>query len=60
MSSQSYNFKRFWYPRTSKIDLSDDGYLYDPESKYGYIYSPDVVPFEYIMSIPCLVLLGEL
>jgi len=59
MSSQSYNFKRFWYPRTSKIDLSDDGYLYDPESKYGYIYSPDVVPFEYIMSIPCLVLLGE-
>ena len=59
MSNQIYNFKRFWYPITSELDLSDGGYLYDPESKYGDIYNLDVVPFESIMDIPCLVLLGE-
>lgn len=41
------------------INLSYDGFLYDPESEYGHIHNPDVVPFESIMSIQCLVLLGE-
>jgi hypothetical protein len=59
MSSQNYNFKRFWHPIISRINLSDGGFLYDPESEYGHIYNPDSVPFESIMSIPCLVLLGE-
>lgn len=59
MSNQNYNFKRFWHPRKSRINLSDGGFLYDPESEYGSIYNPDVVTLESIMSIPCLVLLGE-
>ena len=59
MSDKRYNWKRFWYPRTGIIDLSDRGYLYDPDSEYGHIYNPDVVPFESIETVPCLVLLGE-
>lgn len=39
--------------------MSDGGYLYDPDSKRGHSYNPDVVPFESIAEIPCLILLGE-
>ncbi|RZB29290.1 MAG: hypothetical protein AEth_01258 [Candidatus Argoarchaeum ethanivorans] len=59
MSDERYNWKRFWCPRTDNIDLSDRGYLYDPDSEYGHIYNPDVVTFESIETIQCLVLLGE-
>jgi len=59
MSSQAYDWKRFWCPRTGSINLSDGGYLYDPESEFGRIYNPDVVPFESLASVPCLALLGE-
>jgi len=59
MSDKQYNWKRFWCKRTDNIDLSDRGYLYDPDSEDGYIYNPDVVPFESIETVPCLVLLGE-
>jgi len=54
-----YSWKRFWCPRDGKINLSDGGYLYDPESKFGDIYNPDVVPFDSITGSPCLALLGE-
>lgn len=59
MSSQIHNWKRFWCPRGGGITLSDGGYLYDPDSKWGHIYNPDVVPFESIANVPCLALLGE-
>jgi hypothetical protein len=59
MSDKRYNWKRFWHPRTGNIDLSDRGYLYDPDSEYGHIHNPDAVPFESIETVPCLVLLGE-
>jgi predicted NACHT family NTPase len=59
MTNDNYNFKRFWYSRASQIKLSDDGFLFDPESEYGHIHNPDVVSFESIMSIKCLALLGE-
>ena len=59
MSSQIYDWKRFWCPREGNINLSDGGYLVDPESKYRKIENPDVVPFESIAQTPCLVLLGE-
>lgn len=59
MANQIYNWKRFWCSRTSSINLSDGGYLCDPDSSWRGIYSPDVVPFESISKIPCLVLLGE-
>ncbi len=59
MSNQIYNWKRFWCPRTGSFDLSDGGYLTDPDSEWGHIYNPDAKSFESITTIPCLVLLGE-
>ncbi|MDI6781613.1 MAG: hypothetical protein QME49_05890 [bacterium] len=53
------NWKRFWCPRGANINLSDGGYLSDPDSKWGHILNPKVVPFESIDKIPCLALLGE-
>lgn len=54
-----YNWKRFWCPREGKLNLSDSGYLWDPDSEFGSIYNPDVVPFGSISNVPCLALLGE-
>ena len=59
MPPKIYNWKRFWCPREGKLNLSDDGYLWDPDSEFGSIYDPDVVPFESISKFPCLALLGE-
>ncbi len=59
MGSVHYSWKRFWCPRQGVVGLSDDGFLYDPESdSFKYINS-NVVSFESISSTPCLVLLGE-
>jgi predicted NACHT family NTPase len=59
MAEQLYDWKRFWCPRSSQINLGDRGYLTDPESKYGKYANPDLVGLEAIADIPCLVLLGE-
>jgi predicted NACHT family NTPase len=59
MSQYIYNWKRFWCLRTGNVNLTDGGYLFDPDSEYGKIYNPDVVSFESIAEIPCLILLGE-
>lgn len=59
MPQQTYNWKRFWCPRTGRISLSDYGYLYSPDAEYGKQLNPDVIPFAEMASIPCLVLLGE-
>ncbi|WP_433709078.1 NACHT domain-containing protein [Paenibacillus illinoisensis] len=59
MNDHFFSWKRFWCPRTSTINLSDGGYLYNPESEYGHIYNEHVVPFDKIAQIPCLILLGE-
>jgi predicted NACHT family NTPase len=59
MANQLYNWKRFWCPRTSRFDLSDGGYLSDPEVEWNAIQNPDTVPFASIATTPCLALLGE-
>ena len=41
------------------MNLSDSGYLFDPDSEFGNIYNPDVFPFEKIAKFHCLGLLGE-
>lgn len=56
---EKFPWKRFWCPTEGKLQLDDDGYLLEPEGEYGYLLNPDVVPFEKIKDIPCLVLLGE-
>jgi hypothetical protein len=59
MSQQVYDWKRFWCPRSSQINLGDRGYLIDPESEYGKHANPELVGLEAIANLPCLVLLGE-
>ncbi len=59
MSKKIYKWKRFWCPRDTQIDLSDQGYLVDPDSEYGKHANPKLVGMEAIADIPCLVLLGE-
>src|SRR5437870_2389272 len=54
-----YGWKRFWCPRDGAINLSDMGFLSDPEGERGRILNPYVVPYTSIAGIPCLVLLGE-
>src|ERR1700723_686792 len=57
--SQFYEWVRFWCPRSGKRDLSDDGFLTNPESDLGEILNADLVPFSRISSTSCLVLLGQ-
>ena len=59
MSDHLYNWKRFWCPREGSFSLGDSGYLTDPESKWGKELQPQVVAFDNIQTIPCLLLLGE-
>ena len=54
-----YKWKRFWYPHGTDINLSDYGYLPDPESDRQHFYNPKIVSFEALANIPCLVLIGE-
>ena len=59
MADQIYNWKRFWCPRSGRINLGDRGYLIDPDSEWGYYHNHDLVSFEKIAELPCLILLGE-
>ncbi len=59
MSNQHYNWKRFWCPRSGRINLGDDGYLLNPDTEWGKEYNSDLVIFETISHLPCLALLGE-
>lgn len=59
MQGIKYEWKRFWCPRLKNISLSDEGYLYDPDCKWGHLYNPHVVSFESISKVQCLGLLGE-
>ncbi|QFS52804.1 NACHT domain-containing protein [Nostoc sphaeroides] len=59
MLNQDYEWKRFWCPRSGRINLADGGYLCNPEEKWGKIYNPDLVTFDAISHFSCLALLGE-
>jgi predicted NACHT family NTPase len=59
MTEQVYNWKRFWCLRSQSISLGDDGYLHDPDEKWGKLYNPHLVTFEEISHLQCLALLGE-
>ena len=59
MTYQVYEWARFWCPLSGIMNLLDDGYLYDPYEKWGRAYNPDLVTFENISNMRCLVLLGE-
>jgi predicted NACHT family NTPase len=59
MSKKIYDWKRFWCPRNAQIDLSDRGYLVDPESEWGRYGNSELVRLETVADTRCLILLGE-
>lgn len=59
MDQVIYRWKRFWCKWEGKYLLTDDGYLYDPESERFGDRCPDVVSFQSISNNHCLILLGE-
>jgi len=59
MSGKAYSWQRFWCPREGAYSLADGGFLYDPDSEHGHAMNPNVVKFQDIIEVPCLVLLGE-
>jgi len=59
MAKQTYNWKRFWCPPAGHVNLSDSGFLVDPDGPHGASLNPDVVPWDSVSQSACLILLGE-
>src|SRR3990167_5740391 len=59
VSDIRFNWERFWYPRGSSLNLSDDGFLPDPYSAHGRIANPKLVSLSKIHEAKALVLLGD-
>src|SRR5215217_4236340 len=59
MRTKSYGWKRFWCPRDGSINLTNSGYLADPDEPYGNHFNPALHPFREVAKLPCLALLGE-
>jgi len=59
MNDTHFHWKRFWYPRGSSLNLADDGYLPDPDSRSSRFWNKQVVSFEEISGLRALVLLGD-
>ena len=59
IGSNMYSLKRFWCLWEGEYRLTDEGYLYDPESDPLGNLCPDIVPFQSISQSQCLILLGE-
>jgi hypothetical protein len=54
-----FDWKRFWFPRDGTFNLSDRGFLSDPEGEWGKYSNPDLVTFGRLAESSCAVLLGE-
>lgn len=59
VSDIRFNWERYWCPRGSSLNLSDDGYLPDPNSRPGRISNPELVSLSKIYEAKALVLLGD-
>ncbi len=55
----TFDWTRFWVARDGHLVLDDDGFLADPEGKYGAFLNPSALTFEAVSSRRCAVLLGE-
>lgn len=54
-----YKWKRFFVPPTGNANLYDEGFLSDPDKKYGDIFNSDLLTTDEIKKFKSLVLLGE-
>lgn len=55
----TYPWTRFWVRRSGNLDMSDDGYLVDPEDREFPLHNGDIFTAADLQSIQCLALLGE-
>lgn len=55
----NFEWKRFWYPRGESVDLSDGGFLPDPDGEWTGHLNPDLVSSESVAELECVALLGE-
>ncbi len=56
---ERYTWKRFWCPPDGRCNFGDGGFVVDPGDRVGHFLQPDLLPFENIAEVPCLVLIGE-
>jgi hypothetical protein len=59
LMSKDFDWKRFWGPRDGHIDLSDRGFLSDPDGEWSKYLNPKLVSFDRLDDKQCAVLLGE-
>src|ERR1041385_77626 len=52
-------WKRFWCPREKTFEMSDQGFLADPEAEYGKFLNPNLSTLRELGEKRCLVFLGE-
>lgn len=57
--NSNYPWKRFWIKKDDPLELSDGGFLRDPEEAPNLFRQSHVCSFRDLESVPCLVLLGE-
>lgn len=53
------SWKRYWCLRGGEINLSQEGFLLEPDSELGKYINPEIKLLEELLLIPCLILLGE-
>jgi hypothetical protein len=59
VDAAAFGCGRFWLPRGTAPDLSDDGFLFNPES-VPLVFAPEFgFPFQALAHFPVLALLGE-
>jgi hypothetical protein len=52
-------WERFWCPRGGSLTLDWSGFLVDPREPFSSEVQPELVQFESLELVPCVVLLGE-
>lgn len=59
--NNDFIWKRFWFKRgeVHPNALSDDGFLFNPDSEYADYIVSNAVTLDSLSSVPCLILLGE-
>lgn len=51
--------KRFLCNREDSYNVSDDGFLSDPDGEYGRYLNPNVIALDDLLACRCLIVLGE-
>ena len=55
----SIHVPRFWYREAESFELTPEGFLVDPQSRYGLSAGTQAIPLQSLRGEPLLVLIGE-